>query len=152
MVISGTLSRDGNYWVAEIPLLGAVASGDSPDAALRATESSVRQMAEEHYEWKDFVVTVSGEGENQIALRSDDPEKLVALVLKRRRLEMNLTLVQAAQLIGSKYANSYAAYEQGRRMPTVVQFEKLLKAMDPSLELTWGMTAAGTAGAERKAA
>jgi transcriptional regulator with XRE-family HTH domain len=46
--------------------------------------------------------------------------------------------MQVAKRLGSKSPNALGAYEQGKREPSVTQLEKLLKAIAPKGQITFG--------------
>ena len=49
-----------------------------------------------------------------------------------------MTLADVARKLGAKSLNAYAAYEHGKREPTLGKFRELLAVVAPELVLTVG--------------
>jgi len=80
---------------------------------------------------KGFKVDVfSGKGE-YFEIGSPDLSTLTAFLLRRQRMKQGLTLAEVAKRLGAKSHNTYARYEQGKSIPTIEKFSKLLSALSP---------------------
>jgi transcriptional regulator with XRE-family HTH domain len=62
---------------------------------------------------------------------ANDQAALGALLLRRQRVKRGLTLEEVARRLGAKSHNTYARYEQGRSVPTIDRFTRLLAAVSP---------------------
>jgi len=56
---------------------------------------------------------------------------MIAFLLRRQRIKHGLSLAEAAERLGAKSLNTYARYEQGKSVPTVEKFNRLLSAVSP---------------------
>lgn len=121
-------SKKSPFWLAEIPLLDLVTQAEAkeklPEMVKDALESLINDL--------NFSVTVTL-FDNQLFIDSNDPKRLIALMLKRQRHKKGLTQEQVTANLKSKSANDYAQYEQAKHMPTIEKLEELLHAIDPKL-------------------
>ncbi len=132
MLISGSLKKDGKFWLVEIPLLDYMTQGlskkDAYKMAADIVESGVHQ--------KGFAMEVIPHGQDQFYLRANNSALLIAHMLRRLRQKHGLTVREAAKKLGSTSPNAYAAYEQGRASPSIEKLEQLLKAVDENLDIS----------------
>lgn len=68
------------------------------------------------------------------ALSANDPDLLVAFLLRRQRTCRGLSVRDVARRLASNSPTAYAQYEQGKRAPSVGKLRELLHAIDPKLE------------------
>lgn len=125
MRLEGTLSREGRWWIAEVPLLDAMTQGRSRREALRMAADLVTTLADR----PGFAARADGVDDLTFEVSANDVGVLVALVLRRARVRSGLTLAEVAGRLGSSSVNSYARYEQGRAAPTVGKLCELLRAV-----------------------
>lgn len=60
---------------------------------------------------------------------SSDFTILASFLLRRRRMIQGLTLKEVAIRLGARSLNTYARYEQGRAVPTIETFDRLMSAL-----------------------
>lgn len=127
MKFEGSLTKEGKFWVVEIPGLDLMTQGKSKAEALTMARSVVEDIIGK----PRFKATVEALPNNKFSVSSTDTGELVALMLQRQRAKHGLTLMEVAGRLGSKSPNTLGAYEQGKREPSLGQLEKLLQAIDP---------------------
>ena len=76
-----------------------------------------------------------------VHVAGSEPGLLAAEVLKYQREVHGLTLAEVAKKLGSSSANAYAAYEQGKREPSLSKYVELLRPVAPEAELVVGTRA-----------
>jgi predicted RNase H-like HicB family nuclease len=127
MRFEGKVSREGRWWLAEVPLLEAMTQGKTKKEAL----SMIGDWLETMIDRKDFHATVFPRGTTEFELAGSDAAAMTALLLRRRRLASGTSLRDIASRLGSSSRNSYARYERGDAVPTVEKLDALLKATSP---------------------
>lgn len=127
MRFSGRLIQDGDFWLAEIPILDLMTQGFSREDALEMVADLVETMCEV----EGFEVEVDLVGEEVFEVGSADPKPLTTLLLQRKREMSGLTLAQVSERLGASSRNVYARYEQGRSEPTIGKLNQLLQAVAP---------------------
>lgn len=130
MRFSGKVFKDGDYWLAEIPILDIMTQGhsekESYNMAIDAIESLINK--------KDFEVEIYKGKKGAFEISSSDSKSLISLLLQRKRESSGLSLAQVAARLGFTSRNSYARYEKGKTMPTLGKLSELLRAVDPSID------------------
>jgi hypothetical protein len=88
----------------------------------------------------ELILDATGEGElaREVIAESAQPEVLAAELLRYQRLTHKLTLADVQKKLGAASINAYAAYEQGKRAPTLAKFRELLAAVAPDMVMTVG--------------
>lgn len=137
MRFEGTITRDGKFWLAEIPALDALTQGRTKSEAIEMVKDLVEVMAES----RGFEVTLHPTGRRTFEIGANRVGLLLALLLRRQRERHGLTLAEAARRLGQTSPNAYARYEQGRAMPTVEKLGRLLDAVAPDQRLVWRIDA-----------
>lgn len=66
-------------------------------------------------------------------ISANDPELLIAFLLKRQRTSHGLSVRDVASRLKSSSPTAYAQYEQGSRAPSLGKLRELLHAIDPKL-------------------
>jgi len=127
MRFEGKLSRDGRFWLAEIPLLDAMTQGGTRAEALAMVGDWLETMVDS----QGFRAEVYPTGKNAFEVSGSDVATMVALLLRRRRQASGASLREVASRLGSASRNAYARYERGEAVPTVAKLEQLLKATEP---------------------
>lgn len=128
MRFSGRVFRAGRLWAVEVSALGVVSQGRTRRDALDMIRDAIRSLVNE----PGFDVQVYPGGPDRFEIAGSNDARLVALLLRRKRLHAGLTLSQVAERLGSRSPNAYARYEQGRAMPTVQKLSELLAVVAPN--------------------
>ncbi len=81
MRFAGRVWKDGKLWLAEVPVLDAIALGPSRRAALRTMTKIIEKMAKK----RAFRVAVFPAAGGAFEVGSDDGDTLVGLMLRRPR-------------------------------------------------------------------
>lgn len=131
MWIEGRIFKAGkdSGLVAEAEPLDIITQGKNYNDAMFMLKDAIKLMVS--YEKRDMVVEVRrGDGET-VYIGSKDTKAFFGLLLRRQRQIGQITLQQAAANMGSAHLNAYAAYEQGKREPSLHLVAKLLSAANP---------------------
>lgn len=127
MRFEGKLTRDGRFWLAEIPLLDAMTQGKTRGEALMMIGDWLETMVNR----PGFRAEVYPRGKNEFEVSGSDVGALTALLLRRRREASGASLREVAKRLGARSRNAYARYERGDVVPTVEKLDALLKATLP---------------------
>jgi len=127
MRFEGKVTRDGRFWLAEIPLLDAATQGRTRTEALEMIGDWLETMINR----ADFRVEVHARGKNEFEVAGNDVAAMTALLLRRRREASGASLREIATRLGASSRNAYARYERGDVVPTVEKLDALLKATAP---------------------
>ena len=95
-------------------------------------------VVEDIIETNGFKVTVEKVGSSSFNIVAEDPAPLIALMLKRQRLQHGFTVREVTARAGYKTPSVIAAYENGTRTPGFGQLQKLLNALGSSVQLKVG--------------
>jgi hypothetical protein len=128
MRFEGTISRQGRYWAVEVPLLGVITQGRTRADAFLMIADAIESLANK----PGFNIDVFPGKGDYFEIGSQDQGTLIALLLRRQRFLSGLSLADVADRLGASSLNTYARYEQGRAVPTVAQFTRLLAAVSPT--------------------
>lgn len=127
MRFQGRLSRDGKWWLAEVPVFDAMTQGRTRKEVLDMIADWFVSIVNQ----KDFSVEVHSVGRDEFEVSANDPRRMISLLLQRQRQKSGISLAQAAQRLGAKSRNAYARYEQGVSVPTLEKLDALLRAIAP---------------------
>jgi hypothetical protein len=127
MRLSGRVFKVGKSWSIEVPILGVVTQGHTKKEAYEMIADAIESLVNK----KEFKVEVYPGKGDYFELGSPDLSTLTAFLLRRQRMKQGLTLVEVANRLGAKSHNTYARYEQGKSIPTIEKFNKLLLALSP---------------------
>lgn len=130
MRFEGKLTRDGRWWLAEIPLLDAMTQGRTRKEALEMIADWLETMIDR----KGFRATVHARGPRDFEVAGSDAGAMTALLLRRRREASGASLRDIASRLGASSRNAYARYERGDAVPTVEKLDELLKATAPDAD------------------
>lgn len=139
-MLTGQIFREGPGWSAHCVILGAFTQGKSRKEATANLAEAIELKVGE----RDFKVTIKeirGGGssdEHVVFVEASDPGLLAAEVLKYQREVHQLSLADVAKKLGAASVNAYAAYEQGKREPSLSKFLQLLHAVAPEVALVVG--------------
>ena len=123
----GRVYKDGEFWLAEVPILDAMTQGRTHKEAFTMVEDLLETLANR----PGFSVEVHPGKEGEFEVSSSDTRGMVSLLLRRQRQRSGLSLAEAAERLGAKSRNAYARYEQGTSMPTLEKLNELLQAVSP---------------------
>ena len=138
MRFEGQVTKEGRFWLAEIPAFDALTQGRTKREALEMAKDLLETMADS----SGFEVTVYPVGRSEVfEVGANQVRVLVALLLRRQRERQGLTLAEAAERLGQRSRNAYARYEQGKAMPTVEKLDQLLRAIAPDQKIVWRIAA-----------
>jgi hypothetical protein len=127
MRFEGKVTRDGRFWLAEIPLLDAITQGRTRREALEMICDWLETMVNR----KEFKARVHAGTKNEFEISGTDAAAMTALLLRRRREASGASLRDVASRLGASSRNAYARYERGDAVPTVDKLDALLKAASP---------------------
>lgn len=125
MRFSGQVLRAGRYWAIEVPILGVVTQGRTRKEAYEMIADAVESLVNK----EGFRVDVFPGDDGYFEIGSADVGALTALLLRRQRVRSGLSQTEVSRRMGSRSANSYARYEQGRSIPSVERLSVLLSAV-----------------------
>lgn len=133
MRFSGSVYKDGKFWLAEVPMLEAMTQGTTKKEAFEMVKDLVETLANE----PDFVVTVYPGKEGAFEVGSEDTRTMIRLLLRRQREKSGLSLADVAHRLGAKSRNAYARYERGNSVPTIEKLDELLQAVSPDQDIVF---------------
>ncbi len=125
MRFTGTLEKDGRYWLAEIPILGVMTQGKTRKEAYAMVVDLVESLVNK----KAFSATVHPAKAGRFEISGSDTALMIALLLRRQRETSGLSLAEVAECLGVKSKNAYARYERGTTVPTMAKLNELLNAV-----------------------
>jgi predicted RNase H-like HicB family nuclease len=132
MRLSGSVYKDGKHWIAEVTLLEAMTQGRSRKDAL----SMIADWIETMVDHAGFSAEVHPGTNGHFEISSNDPPRLIALLLRRQRERSGLSIEEVATRLGVKSPAAYARYERGAaRLPSLEKLEELLAAVAPDRAL-----------------
>ncbi len=125
------MTKEGKFWVVEIPALDLMTQGLSKAEAYRVAGTVVEDVVGK----AGFKVSVHKVGKNGFVLEANNSAELIPLMLRRQRTKMGISVREASLLMGSSSPNAWGAYEQGRRAPTLDQLERMIQALNKKSQL-----------------
>ncbi len=131
MRFSGTIYKEGKFWLAEIPILDLMTQGRTKKEAYEMVADMLETMVNK----EGFKIEVYKGRKNSFEVGSIEPKHLVSLLLQRKREISGLSLAQVANRLGTSSRNTYARYEQGRSVPSVEKLNELLHAVCPKTDI-----------------
>ena len=132
MMLIGRIFRDGPGWSAHCDAVGVYTQGPSRREAFANLAEAIEMTADR----KEMKVAVTKLHGDSVLVSANRPALLAAQVLRHQREIHGLTLADVAKKLGASSVNSYAAYEQGRREPSLSKYRELLAIVAPEMELT----------------
>ena len=130
MRFSGKVFKDGDYWLAEIPILDIMTQGHTEEESYNMALDAIISLINK----EDFKVDLYKGKKGNFEVSSLDSKSMISLLLQRKRENSGLSLAQVAARLGFTSRNSYARYERGQTMPTLGKLDELLRAVDPSMD------------------
>jgi predicted RNase H-like HicB family nuclease len=127
MRFEGKVTRDGRFWLAEIPLLDGATQGRTRAEALKMIGDWLETMVNR----ADFRAEVHARSSEDFEVSGNNVAAMTALLLRRRREASGVSLREVASRLGASSRNTYARYERGDAVPTIEKLDALLKAASP---------------------
>jgi hypothetical protein len=134
----GEVYKDGNFWLAEVPILEAMTQGRTKKEAFAMVEDLLETLVNR----PGFSVKVHPGKRGHFEVSSSDPRRLVGLLLRRQRERSGLSMAEVARRLGSESRAAYARYERGTSAPTLEKLNELLQAVSPDRDLVLHQSAA----------
>jgi hypothetical protein len=89
----GKIYRDGNFWLAEVPILEAMTQGRTRKEAFVMVEDLLETLAHR----PGFAVKVHPGQHDDFEVSSTDTRGMISLLLRRQRERSGLSLAEAAE-------------------------------------------------------
>jgi DNA-binding XRE family transcriptional regulator len=138
MIIRGTAKACGSMWTASIPVLDAMTQGRDRHDAIHMSVAWIRDILD--ITEMPITYRISRNGRHALFdLVITDPDVMrliIPLILRRLRAKHGFSLADMARSLGARSRNAYARYEQGHSMPTIVQFDRLMRSLHHDYEVT----------------
>jgi len=125
MRLAGRTFKKGGYWIIEVPLLAVTTQGKTKRDAFNMIADAIESLVNK----AGFKIQVFPSSGDYFEIGSSDFTILASFLLRRRRMIQGLTLKEVAIRLGARSLNTYARYEQGRAVPTIETFNRLLSAL-----------------------
>lgn len=142
MMITGRLWKDGTWWLAESEIADVCTQGRSRKDAARMLADAFETLIDRPS--CKVTVTDDGHADGDVTIEASEPAVLAAFVLQRLRQTSRKSLSEVARTMGRTSKNAFARYEQGRAVPTIEMFDKLLRAVSNDTTLIIGSRRLGT--------
>jgi predicted RNase H-like HicB family nuclease len=133
----GSISKDGKYWLIEVPLFNAMTQGMSRKEALHMIKDYF-DCTLDNEAVHVFVQSLTG---NTFELWSEPIAPLFALLLRRQRQLAGLTLADVAKRLGTRSTTAYNRYELGTAVPSIEKLNQLLNAVSTEKHFTLSLAA-----------
>jgi ribosome-binding protein aMBF1 (putative translation factor) len=135
----GRVYKEGEFWLAEVPILDAMTQGRTRQEAFTMVKDLLETLANR----PEFSVEVHPGKEGEFEVSSSDTRGMVSLLLRRQRQRSGLSLAEAAERLGARSRNAYARYEQGTSVPTLEKLNELLQAVSPGQDFVLHQSVVG---------
>lgn len=126
---------DSSWWLVEISFLDIMTQAKTRKEALKMIKDAVMELLKDYYEDlldRRFQLTVNLYENGIIGIGASDNKLLLALGLKRQRLQSGSTIRDVSKRLKSKSPNAYARYESAYSMPSFEKYSELIHAANPS--------------------
>jgi transcriptional regulator with XRE-family HTH domain len=133
MILTGQIKKDGSHYVAILEPLGAYADGRTRAGAHDELAAMILEIADHYAPNARWKVTVTDDGEDTLYVTSNDTSHMLALLLRRQRIQADMSLADVAKATGGKSRNGWAQYEQGRSQPSIDKLQAMLDVVAPDL-------------------
>lgn len=127
MRFRGKVYKDGNFWLAEVPIFDAMTQGHTRKEALAMIADWFETLAS----CPGFSIQVYEANKGEFEIGASDTKVMIRLLLQRQRQLNGLSLAAAAKRLGAKSRNAYARYERGTSVPSIEKLDELLQAVSP---------------------
>lgn len=135
MELEGKIWKSKNHWLVEVPSLNIFTQGETRKEALEMIVDAIIEYLSYYFESsmdKGLDIFVNEYKKGVIGIASTNDKLLLALSLRRQREKSGSTVREASERMGASSPNAYAQYERGRTRISLDQYEKLLRAANPS--------------------
>ena len=133
MKLEGRIWKDKKtrVWVVYVPLLEISTQGRSRKNALVMIADAIElEVEKEGFKIQAEMST----GEGTFTVSANEPDVLIAFLLRRQRTCHGLSVREVANRLESNSPTAYAQYEQGKRAPSLGKLQELLQAIDPEFD------------------
>jgi hypothetical protein len=120
MKIEGKVFKEDGAWISEIKVLDLMTAEKTKKNAIQMMKHSIIDLLNDG----SLRITVEEKERNNFLLKSNKPESIVSLILKRQRAKNNLSISDVVKRLGFSSRNAYARYEQTN---TKISFSKFLE-------------------------
>jgi len=127
MRLAGQVFKTDGFWAIEVPILDVITQGRTKKEAFEMIADAIEALVNQ----RGFKVEVFVGKDSYFEIGSPQVAVLTALLLRRHRIKHGLTLFDVRKRLGAKSHNTYARYEQGRSVPTIVKLHELMTAVSP---------------------
>jgi predicted RNase H-like HicB family nuclease len=127
------ITKDGKFYLVEIEELDGYTQGFSQEEAELMAQDYLVCMIDAYFD-KQVEVKMSKDAQGKLVLTVPD-EYAIPLILRQLRAHSHKTIEEVSRACGFKSPNAYAQYEQGRRLPGIGQFIKLLEVFGATMEV-----------------
>jgi hypothetical protein len=139
-MLLANITRDGRWWVVECDAIGCFTQGptyrEAEENLLDILLGRVSELEVPMTHFRPSLTRVQKTGKKRsVIVGSNDLGLLAAAVLRYQRSFSRKSLADVAKELGASSRNAYAAYEQGRREPTLTKFLELLRVVAPGASL-----------------
>ena len=138
MELEGRIWKEGKYWIVEVPSLDVSTQGKIKKEALVMIKDAVLELVYSYYK-KKCNIKINEYKNKVIGIVASDKKLLLSLSLRRQREKESLTIREVSKRLGSKSPNAYYQYERGQINLSLDQYEKIIKAINPSQNCLLGL-------------
>lgn len=132
MLISAKIFQNDRMWLAECESFCIMTQGESKAEAFSMLGDAIRSL----YPDFDFDLKWLVESEGVASIEPKSIAVALGIMIERNRNDNGLTLVEFANLVGSKNHNSIYAYEKAAREASFSKVEELMQALSKKLLIT----------------
>lgn len=127
MIFEGRVfkSSKSKYWLIEIGALDLMTQGESKKEAYAMIQDALASQIDR----PGFKTELYPTAGDRFLIDTNEDAAVIALLLRRQRTKSGLTIREVAKLLGAKSPNAYAAYESGKREPSVSKVDELLSVV-----------------------
>ena len=125
MRFAGRVFKVGRMWAIEVTILGVATQGRTKKKSFVMIADAIESLVNK----PGFVIEVHPGKGDYFEIDSPDQAALTAFLLRRKRTLEGLSLSAVARRLGAVSLNAYARYEQGRAVPSIEKFSRLLAAV-----------------------
>lgn len=123
-------------YLVEIPDLELMTQAESLDDVIPMVTDMLNLVFEDTG-MDDCVIEWDDKAAGRFSVGTEKVDALLAFIMKRKRKEAGITLVQLAERLGFSSHNAIAAYEQATRSPTVEKLAEIAEGLGYELVISW---------------
>ncbi len=128
-------SGEAPDYLVEIPDLELQTQANTLDEVLPMAEDMLTLMFEDTGV-ESFIIEWDDRGAGKFSIGTENVDALLAFIMKKKRQEAGLTVVEFAKVLGFSSHNSISAYEQATRSPTVGKFAEIAEGLGYELVIS----------------